>query len=531
MEKRLEFPGIDESGNVQVSALFIKGAKGLTKLASVSSELHKDITDFVASTKADSRYVYVMVNALGAGEYYGANINADYFEESELNPSDPSADWGYKTFLDAGVYRHHKNKITEKSYGKVLLAVYNPVMHRVELVIRIDRAKAAAEGHQDLLDTLDAGGHPSVSMGARVKFDVCYICGNKSATRDDYCVCMKTQKNQILPDGRKVCVKNPKPRFFDISFVAIGADRTSFSMMKIASVGLAPDDASLVEKVASKGKLANIIKQLPGMSARLLPGVTSKEHDLSPATIAALSRMPLDRSLTSLSASGVLLKPEEFGELVLRTIGKGQLAERLSGHPLPATSSIDDGVQFGGPHQYSNITSLLGGSLGGRSFFQPPLTRRIIISIEVTPSEPVCKHAHVLLTDGEKELLNCISAGYNGYRKQLFEKIGSIVSDITVRDGGLLSAIHQDSLEDYFLMGKRKEAGAPLQLLGLVPLAYLYGAHVNNKRASGADVGPVDNFVERHPVLAASVFGGLLRLGSMLSKQGVLDDALRALAT
>src|SRR6185295_11826397 len=40
-----------------------------------------------------------------------------------------------------------------------------------------------------------------------------------------------------LPDGRKVAVRNDTPRFFDISFVFIGADKTAKVLAKLASVG------------------------------------------------------------------------------------------------------------------------------------------------------------------------------------------------------------------------------------------------------------------------------------------------------
>ena len=48
-------------------------------------------------------------------------------------------------------------------------------MHRGELVLEIDRAKARAEGHAGLVDILDEGGHPAVSMGCKVKYDLSLI--------------------------------------------------------------------------------------------------------------------------------------------------------------------------------------------------------------------------------------------------------------------------------------------------------------------------------------------------------------------
>jgi hypothetical protein len=69
-----------------------------------------------------------------------------------------------------------------------------------------------------------------------------------SITRKDYCEHASRQMNRILPDGRKVFVYNDYPKFFDISFVFIGADRTAKTMLKIAGEG-AMSSALLAEKL------------------------------------------------------------------------------------------------------------------------------------------------------------------------------------------------------------------------------------------------------------------------------------------
>ena len=62
------------------------------------------ITEYVSSVltpKAGKFYLHI--NAMGAGEYYGSNKNADYFPEQQLLEF-------YKTFEETGyVYRHHIN--------------------------------------------------------------------------------------------------------------------------------------------------------------------------------------------------------------------------------------------------------------------------------------------------------------------------------------------------------------------------------------------------------------------------------------
>ena len=110
-------------------------------------------------------------------------------------------------------------------------------MHRVELVVYLDRSLAKKFDAYSVIERIENGGFPDVSMGCKVPFDVCSICGNKSKTRDDYCDHCKYMMNKILPDGRKVYVLNLTPRFFDISFVFIGADKTAKVMAKLAQVG------------------------------------------------------------------------------------------------------------------------------------------------------------------------------------------------------------------------------------------------------------------------------------------------------
>lgn len=71
----------------------------------------------------------------------------------------------------------------------------------------------------------------------------------------------------ILPDGRQVGVWNPHPRFFDISYVFIGADKTAKMMMKLGSglwvpasvidgeilYGFDPNDEELVKAASGCG--------------------------------------------------------------------------------------------------------------------------------------------------------------------------------------------------------------------------------------------------------------------------------------
>ncbi|HUW11140.1 MAG TPA: hypothetical protein VM537_15530, partial [Anaerolineae bacterium] len=124
---------------------------------------------------------------------------------------------------------------TPRQLGEVVFVAPNPQMRRVELVSSIDHELAEKHGGSDFLRRIELGEYPDVSMGTKVPFDVCSICGNVAQTRAQYCEHLLNSMNRVLPDGRKVYAINTRPRFFDISFVLLGADRTGRVMGKVAS--------------------------------------------------------------------------------------------------------------------------------------------------------------------------------------------------------------------------------------------------------------------------------------------------------
>ena len=228
-----------------------------------------EVQSYLDKLRPDPNKIYVLVNALGAGEYWGSNINGDYFPEGSLIHKGPV--YGYETFYGAFPYKHHVNKDPSKSFGKVELSTWHDGMKRVELVVSIDRERAHMFGADDVCDKLDAGQFPDVSMGCKVPYDLCSKCldwkryreaqatfdpsvhasigqavlavhrrnpiRGLSVTRNDYCEHLSGMLNKILADGTKIYAINDYPRFFDISFVFIGADKTAKVMAKLAFAG------------------------------------------------------------------------------------------------------------------------------------------------------------------------------------------------------------------------------------------------------------------------------------------------------
>ena len=105
-----------------------------------------EVRGVVSKIKPDPKFLYVLLNALGSRETYGANSRGDYFSEAELVDS-------YSTFERVGkVFKFHDNKDEKKKLGDIVAAIWNPRMRRVELVIKVHRDKAP-----DIASKIDKG--------------------------------------------------------------------------------------------------------------------------------------------------------------------------------------------------------------------------------------------------------------------------------------------------------------------------------------------------------------------------------------
>lgn len=208
----------------------------------------------------DPDYVYMIVRAVSAGEYWGANKNLDYFPEEELLK-------GYKTFLSAHTFKNHENKNIENAIGDVLKTEWNDKMKCVELILRIDRriAPTIARG-------FEKGFMTDVSMGCRIDHSVCSICGNKAKNRFEFCEHIKTMKGKVFDDGRKVYEINIGPKFHDISTVLNGAERT----------------AKVLSLYVHNSKVTANINKSAGLNNNSMEKVASFEGTFSKEDIAAM---------------------------------------------------------------------------------------------------------------------------------------------------------------------------------------------------------------------------------------------------
>lgn len=291
--------------------------------------------DYIKAVKPQEGRTIILVLAMTAGEFYGPNRNGDAWPERPLQVNstkiteDQVLPKHYQTFEDANIFKHHVNKDPEKRLGDVLRAFYNWPMHRVELLLSLINDKA-----QDIIERIERGEFPAVSMGCKVKHDICSICGHPARNRREYCDHAKFRLGDFLPNGKRIFVWNPSPRFFDISIVRRPADKLGYMMKKVADtvpdirssavLGEYVENAS--RKVAALRKLSIINKILRGVvgaakdedgrlqqfGTNLARPMAEKMPPLDDETIRSLLKYRPAQVLATLSSMGIVLTTPEF---------------------------------------------------------------------------------------------------------------------------------------------------------------------------------------------------------------------------
>ena len=296
----------------------------MVKLASF--DLPKDET-------YDPDFLYIKVRAVSAGEFYGDNKNGDWFPAEELKRS-------YHTFLTAHVFKNHENKDVANAIGDVLSAVWDDTMKCVVLILKIDRKVAPT-----VTRSIEKGYMTDVSMGCRVPYSICSICGNKARNPKEYCEHIRLYRRRIFPDGRKAYEINISPKFHDISVVLNGAEKVAKitdvydvnQSKKSKSVSSAEKVASVIEdafsnnmeKVASyEDILANSFEMLPPsfMSKQAEAEKKAELHKRVEGVILNAARHNLMHEKRGLYDARVLLKsvftkywsPQELDTIVLK---------------------------------------------------------------------------------------------------------------------------------------------------------------------------------------------------------------------
>ena len=365
-------------------------------------EQGSDIASFISTFKPDPGYVYLHVIAMGAGEYYGCNINGDYFPEKDLIER-------HHTFVtNAKVFKEHDNKPTSPSYGHVVFSWYNPKMHRVELILAIDKVKG-----KEFVDRQARGEQLEVSMGCKVREDVCSICGNKARKRSDYCEHILRDKRKIYPDGRQPYMINYNPTFFDISIVRRRADKIAYVLEKVASQdttvsslnaqafdeldSLIPfaeppqvfdieedfEKTANVEKKASDLDKLAMIKRIQSEAVKVLntgleetmPLLETTEPDLPPALLDTMAKKHrLEDIMTTFTVNAIPMKPEEFTRIII--VKRGMPLDTFADVLKGVKSAVADRDLKMGEYK-DDIGKTLQAYLIARSSFLPAVISRL----------------------------------------------------------------------------------------------------------------------------------------------------------
>jgi hypothetical protein len=344
-----------------------------------------------ADIKPEKGHSFIHLITTGAGEYYGANNNADWFNKSAHEFTFPEALGRKSRMLDGGlekfhntftkygaVYREHFNsKKGAKPLGAVVAEAYNPAMNRGELIVKL-----ANDEWADDLQKLARDEPIFFSMGCGVPFDICSMCGNEAPTRKQYCQHLRYNKLGISKEGHQVFAINDQPHFHDISRVVVPADRIAFGLRKVAGQAMSVDavyesedpaaiwiPASMVSKIGSRieAKKAAILEKLSNIEKRIIvEGTTPDEDDLSLAfgeppcpgsateDVEKVDQYPTDEVIGELNNSKALLPPKTFVRIVM---GK-------SGDDVPGLEDLPDALRsiFSELHDSGDVEVISDGS-------------------------------------------------------------------------------------------------------------------------------------------------------------------------
>ena len=372
-----------------------------------------------------------------------------------------------------------------------------------------------------------------------------------SETTKDYCDHLSQELGRVYSDGVKAGMINLQPRFFDLSVVFIGADKTSKVMAKLAgecpirpgkaacgkckecipsshvyevwsggAEKVAADKDSLIKEAFAPGdsnttpaqdrrlnkyfgrwknKQAEIEKRVRSNFEPMLPRIDRSEKDL-PSEVLEEIADDLPRGLGTAGGMGIVLKPREFQRSMLVSMGRKSLADDLDhrGMCFRPGASAERAVEMSGDPIRSLISSLAP-LIGARSAFGPAFHKRIVITISDGGRRS-------LMGDRESgynhPLFTKLSAAYADYRQQLMHKVAAQAERVVRDHPQVLAQFFPEALDLSFSHGLAKTGGDVMEsLIGMMPTMYLNRAYLDE---------PVSGYVDAHPNFNGIVAAGVL---------------------
>ena len=302
------------------------------------------------------KHTYIHLISVAAGEQYGPNSRADFYNGDSYRHDFPQPKAGgpsfivlkpglaathNKTFMEhGGVYTEHFSSLDgAKPQGYIVKAAINPEMKRGELIIGVETDKWA-----DDIQKLETGKPLKFSIGASAPYDICSICGNIATSEDAHCDHYKQMPGEFMEDGNQVYVISDNCLFHDISRVKNPAEKIAFSIRKVASTGsnrfhepaVGPNNLSVVRALCKTAtakrrfdtlcKLAAIEKEIIAEASgdQLDPSLvsyfkTNKKGciDSVDALAKFLNVANESQIIGSCNKCGYIMSPAEFVEVML----------------------------------------------------------------------------------------------------------------------------------------------------------------------------------------------------------------------
>jgi intein/homing endonuclease len=342
-----------------------------------------------------------------------------------------------------------------------------------------------------------------------------------AVTKADYCVHMREQRGKILPTGQKVFVYNDFPRFFDISFVWIGADRTARAMWFLGPEGSTPTprerpalDLTALLSSLLRSKTAAMLKDIEG--GHVVEAVGS-DAECSPTmgteALVGMSRLFGPKSVMStLAGLGIVLKPQEFQTVTLAALPQGpEMVKRLAEKSLVFDAhrpQIDNEFAVSADDFLPELAEKSAVLMASRSGFAPYLSDRLENKVAGLYPTPKLKVA-------SGDVLDDLAAKYNGYRLSVLEKSAELFPLAGSADIALLT---------------EKTANWSRLLLGLGPVIHFVSSHFRQKAEEGKQLGAVGKFVADNPTFTTmATVGAALRAVMGVQKAGGLGAAAKTL--
>ena len=483
-------------------------SKGFVKTAN-ERDLPKEVDEAIKGFERRPNHKYALVSAMGAGETWGSNRNADYFRERDLlavqKPHErinktTGPRQRFKTFESGNFYHHHQNKphLGHPVYGYIPAAIWNPKMHTVLLILGVDASKDPETAEQ-----IERNVITNFSMGGRFPWDECSICKNKAKSRKEYCDHLRLTPNQIMPDGRKAFAYNEEGDYFDISKVFRPAFEGGRHLMKIAgeemgstlSADLA-EQYQIADPFAYQGeefhhdwdvseKVKEIVERFPAHLTEAVKKVNQAENFISPSILSSICRFELPNIWGGFAIAGIIPSPAEFAYIYLMKNGRSDLAVKY----------VHKKIKFS---RGAHIDSL-----------DPYLLTTVNIDISGEAKDVAAKFTSETL---QNRSLNTLSDRmYSAYRSNEYVQEGS-VAEI----GKILTALYfelRDNLANH-LTSHEKTAmslGQGAMIGAAITVPYIHSAHVQQEQMYGNQPGIISSVLANNPGKIALV-GGLTAL-------------------